>query len=85
MQQEIVEKLREILVKDLFVDIPTDMIGETDGLQTVVGLDSVGFIELRAAAEQHFGIEISDDDFGPENFRSIGDLAHLVMRLKGSI
>lgn len=82
MREDVVRELRNILADDLLVELPAESIGEADGLQSVVGLDSLGFIELRVACEQHFGVEISDADFTSENFRSLGVLADLVVRLK---
>lgn len=48
----------------------------------MVGLDSVGFVELRVLCEQKFDIEISDDDYTPENFTSIRLLANLIDHLQ---
>jgi acyl carrier protein len=39
-------------------------------------------VELRVLCEQRFNIEISDDDYTPENFDSIRHLAHLIERLR---
>jgi acyl carrier protein len=69
-------------VNDLFVEIAEDQIGLDDGLRTVVGLDSVGFVELRVLSEQKFNVEINDDDYTPENFTSIRLLANLIDRLQ---
>jgi len=71
-----------MIVNDLFVEIAENDIGLDDGLRTVVGLDSVGFVDLRALCEQKFNIEISDDDYTPENFTSIRLLAELIDRLQ---
>ena len=75
----LIAELKCILAADLFVDLPPDHIGETDVLQVVAGLDSVSFAELRFACEQKYNIEVSDDEFSPENFRSLDRLASLIM------
>jgi Cys-tRNA(Pro)/Cys-tRNA(Cys) deacylase len=85
MRDKVVASRLQMLVKDLFVDVPAERIGEDDGLQSVLGLDSVGFLELRALCENRFGIQIADADFGPDNFRSIGKLADLVVRLHAPV
>jgi acyl carrier protein len=72
--------LREILVADLYVDVPADGIHAEDSLQETLGLDSLGFVELRARCEQQFGVDISDTDFTPVNFRSISTIADFVVR-----
>jgi acyl carrier protein len=82
MREDLIASLRAIIVKDLFVEIAESDIGLDDGLRSVVGLDSVGFVELRVLCEQQFNIEINDDDYTPENFRSIRVLANLIDRLQ---
>jgi acyl carrier protein len=37
---------------------------------------------MRALCEQKFNVEISDDDYTPENFTSIRVLAELIDRLQ---
>jgi acyl carrier protein len=80
---KIVAVLRRALVNDLFIELPEDKIGLDDGLQTVVGLDSIGFSELRILSERKFGITIDDDDYVPENFSSGRRIATLVLKLGG--
>ncbi len=82
MREDIIAGLRKMIVNNLFVEISEDQIGLDDGLRTVVGLDSVGFVELRVLCEQKFNIEINDDDYTPENFTSIRLLANLIDRLQ---
>ncbi len=78
-----VATIRRMLVNDLFVELPEEKIGLDDGLQTVVGLDSIGFSELRILCERKFDVEISDEDYAPENFSSVRRIARLVGRLHG--
>jgi acyl carrier protein len=81
MREDLISALRGMIVNDLFVEIAEEEIGLDDGLRTVVGLDSVGFVELRVLCEQRFNVEIGDDDYTPENFTSIRRLANLIDRL----
>jgi acyl carrier protein len=74
--------LRKMLVNDLFVELQQEQIGLDDGLQTVVGLDSIGFSELRILCERKFNVEISDEDYSPENFSSVRKIATLIARLQ---
>jgi acyl carrier protein len=76
--------LRRTLVNDLFVELEEDKIGLDDGLQTVVGLDSIGFSELRILSERKFGITISDDDYVPDNFSSVRRIADLILKRGGT-
>ncbi len=82
MREDLIAELRTMIVNDLFVEIEPEQIGLDDGLRTVVGLDSVGFVELRVLCEQRFNIEISDDDYTPENFTSIRLLSALIDRIQ---
>jgi len=82
MRDDLVSALRRLIVNDLFVEIPEDQIGLDDGLMTVVGLDSVGFVELRVLCERHFNVQVDDDDYTPENFSSVRRLATLIERLQ---
>jgi acyl carrier protein len=84
MRDDLVLALRGMIVNDLFVEISEEQIGLDDGLRKVVGLDSVGFVELRVLCEQRFNVEINDDDYTPENFTSIRLLANLIDRLQAS-
>lgn len=83
-RQRIVDQLKNILIDDLFVEILPEQISMDDGLQSVIGLDSVSFIELRVLCERRFGIEIHDSEFAPENFRTIALLTTLILRKKAS-
>ena len=78
------ETIKSILVNDLFVEVPEHEIGVDDGLRNIFGLDSLGFVELRVQCEDRFGITISDEDFDPENFATIRQLAHLVENLQAT-
>lgn len=84
MREDLIAVLKGMIVNDLFVEIAEDQIGLDDGLRTVVGLDSVGFVELRVLCERQFNVVISDDDYTPENFTSIRLLANLIDRLQGA-
>jgi acyl carrier protein len=83
MRDDLIAALRKMIVNDLYVEIAEEDIGLDDGLRTVVGLDSVGFVEMRVLCEQRFNVEISDNDYTPENFTSIRLLANLIDRLQG--
>lgn len=73
--------VKSILIEDVFVEVPAEEIQPADGLRDVLGLDSVGFVELRVQCEARFGIEISEADFAPENFGTVGQVVNLVERL----
>lgn len=74
------DRLRDILIDDLFVQLAKDDILVTHSLRNDLGIDSVGFVELRQQIEQRFCVGITDDDFTPENFATISSLTTLIGR-----
>lgn len=81
---DIERAIGSVLVADLFVEVPEDRMSPDDRLRSDLGLDSLGFVELRVQCENTFGVTISDADFTPENFTSIRTVADLVRTLQGS-
>jgi acyl carrier protein len=82
---EAVATIRRMLITDLYVELPEAQIGLDDGLQSVVGLDSIGFSELRILVERKFGVQVSDEDYVPENWSSLRRVAKLVVRLQQQV
>lgn len=76
--------LKDILHEDLFVEIDKDKILPSHSLRQDIGIDSLGFVELKTQVESRFGIAISDDDFTPENFATLSSLAGLVERQRAA-
>ena len=72
--------LRDILIEDLFVECEKDKILPGYSFRQDLGIDSLGFVELREQVEKRFSIVISDDDFTPENFSTISSLTSLIDR-----
>lgn len=84
MHEELTSSIKKILVTNLFVEIPEEQIGLDDGLQSVIGLDSVGFLELRVICEDQFNIRISDEEFNADSFRTVNRLATLIANLQAA-
>ncbi|WP_426732354.1 acyl carrier protein [Myxococcus faecalis] len=82
MHEELTASIKQILIDKLFVELPPEQIGEDDGLQSVIGLDSVGFLELRVLCEDVFKVRITDEDFNTDNFRTVSQLVSLIVGLK---
>ncbi|MFF5405567.1 acyl carrier protein [Streptomyces misionensis] len=78
------DTIKKILVSDIYVEVPVEQIGEQDSLRDVLGVDSLGFVELRVQLEEAFDIAISDDDFTPEHFATVASLISLVESLKAA-
>jgi acyl carrier protein len=70
--------VREILSE---ITLSEDCLSHSsDAPLETIGVDSVRMIELVYALEDHFSIEIADEEVGPENFASIGSITALVSR-----
>ncbi|MFD0890057.1 acyl carrier protein [Streptosporangium algeriense] len=78
-------EIRRILVAELFAQVPESLIGPDDSLRDVIGLDSLGFLELRVQCENRFGVTIGEEDFTPGNFATVGRLSALVRRLRETV
>jgi acyl carrier protein len=74
------DRLRDILIEELFLELEKGKILTSYSLRDDLGLDSLGFVQLRSEVEQRFRIAISDDDFTPANFATISSLAELITR-----
>lgn len=72
----------DILVDDLFISTPRAEIDLQANMRNALGLDSLGFSELRAQCEYAFGIKIEDEDFNPKHFDSVRTLAQLINALQ---
>lgn len=70
--------IKDVLINELFVEAKADEIGLEDGLRTVHGVDSLGFVELLAQCEERFQVEITDEEFNADNFQSVRALAAFI-------
>jgi acyl carrier protein len=74
--------IKSILINELFIELPADRLGLDDKLRSDLGVDSLGFVELRVQCEDRFGVQIRDEEFSPENFTSVRTVATLVRDLQ---
>jgi acyl carrier protein len=84
VMSSIEDRLRDILIEDLFVEFEKDRILPTYSLRRDLGIDSLGFVELKDQVEKRFSIVITDDEFTPENFSTISSLASLIDRYRSA-
>ena len=78
-KEEIATELKKILVEDLFVEVPTDKIKDTDSLSTDIGLDSVGQIELVSIIEERYRLKL-DVKEAAADMKTIGSTADYIWR-----
>ena len=78
-KEEITTELKKMLVEDLFVEIPSEKIKDTDSLSTDIGLDSVGHIELVSLIEERFGLKV-DAQEAAADMKTLGSTADYVWK-----
>ena len=79
---EIESRIKRILVEDAYLDLEEDSINTTDGLATDLGLDSLGFTELRVQCERQFEVRIPDEQFNSVRFHSVDTVRDLILELR---
>lgn len=77
-KNEIIQRLKTMLVEDLFVADQVDDIDIDGELDNDLGLDSVGFVELATLVGETFDIKISDADIGEGHFTTVSRLATFI-------
>ncbi len=53
-------------------------LGDSDSLLSSGVLDSLAIVRLLSFVEEEFDVEISDADFDPENFETLGTITKLI-------
>lgn len=69
--------IREFLVTSTPIASAGDVSPDTPLLDSGV-LDSLGILQLMTFIGEQMGVEVSDDDFIPENFQTVGSLSRFV-------
>lgn len=81
-EAEAYDAIREFLVTSTPIASAGGVSPETPLLESGV-LDSLGILQLMTFLGEQMGVEISDDDFIPENFQTVGSLSRFVAAKKG--
>jgi acyl carrier protein len=80
----LVDDVKDVVVETLGVeDRADDLDASTPLFGYLPELDSLAVLELVAALESRFGIEVEDDDVTAEAFETLGSLAALVSSKQG--
>jgi len=67
----VIDELKELVAKKLSVDIT--QVTPSARFQDDLGADSLDLVELVMELEEHFNIEISDEE--SQNFKTVADVA----------
>lgn len=79
MTQSVLEKLKEIIINELDVNLKLDDIDENASLfEDGIGLDSVTIMEFISLIESKFDIQFSDEDLDFQQFKDLNTLAAFV-------
>lgn len=68
------QRIKSILVDDLFVTDDASEIRSDAGLAEELGLDSVGFMELSTLLSEAYGIPILDTDMNSGSFANVNSI-----------
>ena len=75
MTRNITNELVEMITRELKVEAVTPQTAIFEG---GLELDSFALVDLVTRVENQFGIQLSDDDFRPENFADVKTLGGVV-------
>lgn len=74
-----IDAVRTVLIETLELpQAPEDLTADTALFGALPELDSFGVVQLVAAIEERFDIQIDDDEFGAELFETVGTLTAFV-------
>jgi acyl carrier protein len=79
MSEQVVERIKRIVVEDLDVNLSYEELDETVPLfEEGLGLDSVVLVELISFIEKRFNIELGDDALNMETFKNLQSVAQVI-------
>lgn len=82
---EIQNQLRDYIVKQFMYDQPNARLDpDTDLLNDGI-VDSMGILQVVNFLEEKFGVQVSDDEITPENFRSLRALVDFIGQKNGAL
>lgn len=77
--QVVLEKIKQIVVEDLDLDLTYEELDETVPLfEEGLALDSVILVEMISFIEKRFGIELGDDALNMETFKNLRSIAQVI-------
>lgn len=81
MNQEVLNKLKNIIIEDLDVNLkPEDLCDNSTLFEEGIGLDSVTIMEFISLIESKFAIQFSDEDLDFKQFNDLSTLARFVSK-----
>lgn len=78
MGMEVVDELRTFILRELAGETSPQPLDPHEDLLVAGLIDSLGVVKLAEFIKGSYGIEITDEDVVPENFRSLDSLARFI-------
>ena len=76
-----IQTLRKFLAEDLSANVAE--LGDEDSLLESGILDSMAIMKLITFLDEQFNVELTDEEFDPENFESLAAIDRLVEQKRG--
>jgi acyl carrier protein len=83
MSDDLALQVKRVLVERLGLDVDPAAVPDDEPLTDALGLDSAGIFTTVMALEEHFDIEIPDEELTTQAFSSIAALTDLVRSKAG--
>jgi len=82
-RESVLKEVREYIVENFLLDEEEEAIGDAESFLESGLIDSTGILEVIAFLEEHYPIEVADDEMIPENLDSIASIASFVLAKAG--
>ncbi|MCA9670757.1 MAG: acyl carrier protein [Myxococcales bacterium] len=79
----VADTIKTYITTELAPDLDASKLANDQSLLTTGVLDSLRIVKLIAFLDDEFGVEVTDDEFDPDNFETIDAIAKLVEEKKG--
>ena len=82
MSKRLEDRIKEMIVERLFLEVEPSEIGDEDNLMETLDLDSIRLFEISIGLEAEFEVDLSQQEFDIENFSTVKKLADNVRSLQ---
>ena len=82
-QAEVQEAIRGFILSDLLQGGAPPNLSHEDDLLELGVIDSMGALEIVGFMERTYGLEVEDEEITLENFRTLANMANLVLAKLG--
>ena len=84
-EKSVSDRVKGCLIKALELELSVDEIADDEALfEGGLGLNSLAILQVIAAVEEEFGIEVPDEDLTPELIESVRTLANYAESVSSS-